>query len=274
MRNFLAAAPVHLGTKGILIAATGLSTLLLTSVANAGVYLSYSATVNPLQAPYTGDNAPTLVYGTDTGNTVSLTNGLAKGSSSAPDAPAVTTTWSSPQLLFQVDPNPCLKNDRYGGCNTRYGATTTGNLAATVSVTFDFYGSSSGGTPLGTLTETAQADFAYTGYGSGTDNICWNSGPTATGGILVSATQTGTCSTTKSLNSGTGNELMEINLGGADYMIQLNDWTDWNEQPSIQFKAAPASVPEPASMTLLAAGLTSLGFLAHRRRKRRLLAAA
>ncbi len=220
--------------------------------ANAGVlYLSYQDSVQ-LQSGYAGDNAPTIA------NT-----GLAKASQASPDVINTTSTLSARQLLFEVDPNSCLKGTA-ANCTVKSGA-----LDATVSVTFSFW-SAPGGTLLGTLTDTAQADFAYTGLGAGTDNICWQDSGLSTSLTLVSHTQTGTCSTNKSSNSGSGNEAITFLLGGVDYTVQLDDWTDWNEQPGIQFKSVnapppPVPAPEPLTLSVFAAGL--VGATALRRRK-------
>jgi hypothetical protein len=242
---------VRIGAKGISLVAASFVSLLAASAANAGpLYLSYQDSVQ-LQSAYTGDNAPTIVN-----------SGLAKASQASPDAINTTSTLSARQLLFQVDPNACVKSG--SGC-----AVTSGPLDATVSVTFSFY-SGPGGSLLGTLTDTAQADFLYTGLGQGTDNICWQNSGVSTSLTLVSDTQTGTCSTTKSLNSGTGNEQITFLLGAVDYTLQLDNWTDWNEQPGIQFESVPAPpppapVPEPLTLSLFAAGLA--GATALRRRK-------
>jgi hypothetical protein len=240
---------VRIGTKGISLAAVSFLSLLAASAANAGtIYTSYSD-IATLQSGYTSDNDPTI-----------MNNGLAKGSQASPDVITAGSTWTTPELLFSVDPNPCLS----GGCTA-----TSGSLDATVSVTFSFY-SSPGGSSLGTITDTAQADFLYTGYGQGTDNICWqNSGVSSSTLTLLSSTQTGTCSTTKSLNSGTGNEQIGFVLNGTDYSIQLEDWTDWDEQPKISFiDGGPVQVPEPLTLSLLAAGLAGAAAFRRRRKSR------
>jgi hypothetical protein len=240
---------VRIGTKGISLLAVSFSSLLAASAANAEtLYVSYQDSVQ-LQSGYTSDNAPSI-----------NNDGLPRGSKTSPDVINAPSTWTAPELLFEVDPNACLRS------GSRSCAATSGPLDATVSVTLSFY-SGPGGSLLGTLTDTAQADFLYTGLGQGTDNICWqNSGVSSTILTLVSSVQTGTCSTTKSQNSGTGNEQIEILLAGVDYDIRLDDWTDWNEQPDIQFKdAPPTNVPEPFTLSLFAAGLA--GAAAFRRRR-------
>jgi PEP-CTERM motif len=253
MRSIRSAARIW--TRGISLAAVSVSALLSASAAHAGaLYLSY--TELPPLSPY-GENAPTIVNGNDTGSPVSTSNGLAMGSSSLRDAIAVTTSWTSRQLLFQVDPA--------GSCGTSASCTTTHGdktSTATISVTFNLYSSSSGGTPA-SFTETATADFDYT---QEKDNICWNS--IATGGVVLSSTQVGACSTTYASNSGNSNDVIDLlQVGTEDYMIEFNGWNDWNEQPTIQFKdGGPARVPEPLTLSLFGAGLA--GAVAMRRRNK------
>jgi hypothetical protein len=87
-------------------------------------------------------------------------------------------------------------------------------------------------------------------------------------GCSTAQSSNGTQSSNPSLN---GNEEIEFQVAGSalDYFIELNNWTDWDELPTVQFKDAPAAVPEPASIALFGSGLLGLGFLAYQRRRRR-----
>jgi hypothetical protein len=138
-------------------------------------------------------------------------------------------------LLFTVDPATCITGSG-GSC-----VSNAGSEVADVTVNFTFYNSSS--QPIGTLSDTALATFNYAAQD---DNICWG---TATGSAVVtSQLENGPCATPSPGEADQTNtyEQIEVDLGGSYYDVNLYDWNDWNEMPTITFQAiAPLECLNP-----------------------------
>jgi len=252
--------------KNSLIAiAAGAALSALTSPAFAITTIDmYGAFTDTVTGVTSGDNAPTVVLNglqnTAYFNVDNLVQGGAAGyavgdteiqhggnlSNSLPDG-----------LLFSVDPASCLKS----GC-------PAGQETANINVSFSFYTST--GTLIGTASDTAIATFNYfTNSSLDDDNLCWQNGSVGGTAIVSGASKlVGTCGT-PGTGLQTAYEQIEVNLGGSYYDVNLYDWNDWNEMPSITFQSvsAPARVPEPGSLAVLAAGLLGLGFVVARRRR-------
>ena len=198
-----------------------------------------------------GDNAPTVILNGLKNTAYFQVDNLVQGGAAGD---AVNDTNG---LLFTVDPASCLRN----GC-------PTGQETANINVTFTFYTST--GAMIGTASDTAVATFNYFSNSNlDDDNLCWQN--SAVGGTAVVAGASKLVGSCGAPGTGlqTAYEQIEVNLGGSYYDVNLYDWNDWNETPSITFQsvAPPARVPEPGSLAVLAAGLLGLGFVVARRRR-------
>jgi hypothetical protein len=164
-------------------------------------------------------------------------------------------------LLFSVNPASCIHtNNKNCKSGTEY---------ATIGVTFTLW---DGLGNMATISDTALAKFVYNNE---TDNLCWNNSTVSVGGnaTLVKSKAVGTClppgaGTPNNLPTGYGFEEIIFKMGSNYFEINLYNWNDWNETPSITFAMLdPKKVPEPASVTLLGAGLLGLRRLIRRRKK-------
>lgn len=215
------------------------------------IYGTFTDSVSGVTA---GDNAPTIVQNglqsTKYFNVDNLTQGGSAGY-------AVGDTNGT---LFTVDPASCIKG-------TKNCSTTAGTETANINITLSFYNSTGG--LIGTASDTAVATFNYfSNTSKDDDNLCWQNSLVG-GSAVVSEKLVGSCGA-PGTGLQTAYEQIEVNLNGSYYDVNLYDWNDWNETPSISFAsiAPPArKVPEPTSFALLAAGLLGLGFVVTRRRQ-------
>jgi len=118
--------------------------------------------------------------------------------------------------------------------------------SATSSITGVSYSSGGNGAILSNQSIQFMANYELF-YGNQTDCLTWNS---------ASCTPNGTTSTI--------GETLTVNFSdGAVLAINLYNWSDWDMAPQISFDLVspdpPTSVPEPASIAVLGAGLLGLG---------------
>jgi hypothetical protein len=241
--------------KTYLAASACAATLMMASAAFATptvtLYGTFSDNVTGVSP--SGDNAPTVsaTGGNGIGSSFTVSN---LGGGSVQNA----------GTFFTVDPAGSIKNNCRDSCG--------GTDSADINITLDFYSSAADTNLLGTLTDTALTTFNYSAQD---DILCWQD--SSVGGTAVTAHSAagGTCSNIPGSGT-TGFEKITVSLNGSTYIIDLGDWSDWNETPSISFQmtcytncgAGPSGqVPEPLTLSLFGAGLA--GAAAIRRRKKK-----
>lgn len=154
------------------------------------------------------------------------------------------------QEFFTASPNQYCRG---AGCDRSTNTETDGLTASFWNLHIAGIGS------LGDLTGSGTFIAKY----SGTELPC------AVGdGVRDSSSGKSDCVLWGSTTTYNGSTMLSENIGhGYDLDIYLYNSTDWNITPRIGFELVPDSVPEPATLALLAAGLAALGWSVSRRRK-------